>query len=98
MYWTLWSASWIPNLLLELRRDGFGVVAGVAVVVTCLVAFAGFLETKPITATGDVGCGVVAAVAGEGVAAVAARLVAFASFSGQEVGTECYYGDDEGRE
>ena len=62
---------------------GFGDVADVAVVVACLVAFAGFLEAKPITATEDVGCGVVAAAVGKG---------------GREAGTECYYGDDEGRE
>jgi hypothetical protein len=45
---------------------GFGVVADEAVVVACLVAFAGFLEAKRITATGDVGCGVFAAAAGKG--------------------------------
>ena len=50
---------------------GFGVVADIAVVVACLVAFAGLLEAKPITATGDVGCGVVAAAAGEGVQSIA---------------------------
>lgn len=56
MYWTLWPTSWMPNLSLELRRETcFGAVADVAVVVACLVAFVGFLEAKPITATGDVG-------------------------------------------
>ena len=35
------------------------------------MAFAGFLEAKPITVTGDVGCGVVAAAAGEGVQSIA---------------------------
>ena len=43
---------------------GFGVVADVAVVVA---SFVGILEAKPITATRDVGCGVVGAAAGEGV-------------------------------
>ena len=66
---------------------GFGIVADAAAVVACLVAFAGFLEAKSITATGDVACGVVAAAAGEGVAVVIACLVAFAGFSSREVGT-----------
>ena len=53
----------------------------------CLVAVAGFLE--------DVGFGVVAGAAGEGVAVVVACLVAFASFSGQGVGTEIVGGDKD---
>ena len=73
----------------------FGVVADAAVVVACLVAFAGFLEAKSITATEDVGCGVVAAAAGEGVAVVIACLVAFTGFSGREVGTEIAGGDKD---
>ena len=44
---------------------------------------------------GDVGRGVVAAAAGEGVAVVMARLVAFAGFSGQEAGTEIVGGDED---
>jgi hypothetical protein len=72
---------------------GFGVVAGVAVLVACLLAFARFLEAKPITATGDVGFRIVAEAAGEGVAVVVSCLVAFAGFSGQEVGTENFRGD-----